>query len=255
MNKIPTPADGVAWVTGASSGIGREVAVQLAAAGWTVAISARRREELETLAAAYPGKMLVCPLDITDTQAVAEAVAGIEAQGRPIARAVLNAGIYIRDTAPDFDIQKFKAQVDVNLIGTANCLAAVMPLMLGRRGGQIGIVGSVAGLNGLPAAVTYCSTKAGLIAMAESLKFDLDKAGVGISMILPGFVKTPATAGNPYPMPYLMEAGDAVRALLKGLDGGRYLIAFPWQLAWALRFFRILPSWAYFAIMKRQTGW
>jgi short-subunit dehydrogenase len=255
MNKIPVPADGVAWVTGASSGIGREVAAQLAAAGWTVAISARRREELEALAAAYPGKMLVYPLDITDTASVAEAVAGIEAQGRPITRAVLNAGIYIRDTAPDFDVGKFKAQLDVNLAGTANCLAAVMPLMLARRGGQIGIVGSVAGLNGLPAAVTYCTTKAGLIAMAQSLKFDLDKGGVGISIILPGFVKTPATARNPYPMPYLMEAGDAVRALLKGLDQGKFLIAFPWQLAWTLRFLRLLPSAAYFAIMKRQTGW
>jgi len=253
--KIPTPADGIAWVTGASSGIGREVAVQLADAGWTVAISARRRPELDSLAAAYPGKMLVYPLDITDTRAAAEAVAGMEAQGRPIARAVLNAGIYIRDTAPDFDVEKFKAQVDVNLVGTANCLAAVMPLMLARRGGQIGIVGSVAGLNGLPAAVTYSSTKAALISMAQSLKFDLDEAGVGISVILPGFVKTPATAGNAFPMPYLMEVGDAVRALLKGMDGGKFLIAFPWQLAWALRFLRILPSGAYFAIMKRQTGW
>jgi len=255
MNKIPTPADGVAWVTGASSGIGREIAVQLAAAGWIVAISARRREELASLAAAYPGKMLVYPLDITDTAAVAETVAGIEAQGRPIARAVLNAGIYIRDTAPDFDVQKFKAQVDVNLVGTANCLAAVMPLLLARRCGQIGIVGSVAGLNGLPAAVTYSSTKAALISMAQSLKFDLDKAGVGISVILPGFVKTPATAGNAFPMPYIMEVEDAARALLKGLDAGKFLIAFPWQLAWTLRFLRILPSAAYFAIMKRQTGW
>jgi short-subunit dehydrogenase len=255
MNKIPTPADGVAWVTGASSGIGREVAVQLAQAGWTVAVSARRREELEALASAYPGKMLVFPVDITDTAAVAAAVAGIEAQGRPIARAVLNAGIYIRDTAPDFDVEKFKAQIDVNLVGTANCLAAVMPLMLARQGGQIGIVGSVAGLNGLPAAVTYCTTKAGLIAMAESLKFDLDRAGVGISMILPGFVKTPATAGNAYPMPYLMEVDAAVRALLKGLDAGKFFIAFPWQLAWTLRFLRILPNSVYTGIMKRQTGW
>jgi NAD(P)-dependent dehydrogenase (short-subunit alcohol dehydrogenase family) len=252
---LPTPADGVAWVTGASSGIGREVAAQLAAAGWTVAVSARRREELESLAAAHPGKIHAWPLDITDTAAVAAAVAGIEAQGRPIVRAVLNAGIYIRDTAPDFDVEKFKAQVDVNLIGTANCLAALMPLMLARCRGQIGIVGSVAGLNGLPGAITYCATKAGLIAMAQSLKFDLDKAGVGISIILPGFVKTPATAGNSHPMPYLMEVSDAVRALLKGLDAEKFLIAFPSQLAWPLRFLRLLPSPLYFALMKRATKW
>jgi short-subunit dehydrogenase len=253
--KVPTPVDGVVWVTGASSGIGREVAAQSASAGWTVAISARRREELESLAAAHPGRMIVAPVDITNPASVRDTLAGIEAQGRPIARAVLNAGIYIRDTARDFDVEKFKAQVDVNLIGTANCLAAALPLLLARQAGQIGIVGSVAGLNGLPAAVTYCTTKAGLIAMAQSLKFDLDRAGVGISIILPGFVKTPATAGNAYPMPYLMEVEDAARALLKGLDAGKFLIAFPWQLAWTLRFLRILPPAAYFALVKRGTGW
>jgi NADP-dependent 3-hydroxy acid dehydrogenase YdfG len=253
--KIPTPADGIAWVTGASSGIGREVAAQLAAAGWKVAISARRREELESLAAAYPGKMTVWPLDITDTATVAATVAGIEAGGQPIARAILNAGTYLRDTAGDFDIEKFKTQIDVNLLGTANCLAAIMPGMLARRGGQIGIVASLAGLSGLPGAVTYSTTKAGLIAMAESLKFDLDKAGAGISVILPGFVKTPLTDKNTIPMPFLMEVADAARVMLKGLDAGTFLIAFPGQLAWPLRFLRILPAPLYFALVKRGTKW
>jgi short-subunit dehydrogenase len=252
--KIPTPADGIAWVTGASSGIGREVAAQLAAAGWHVAISARRRDELDSLAAAHPGKMTVWPLDITDTAAVAATVAGIEA-GRPIARAVLNAGTYLRDTAHDFDIEKFKTQIDVNLLGTANCLAALMPGMLARRGGQIGIVASLAGLSGLPGAVTYSTTKAGLIAMAESLKFDMDKAGACISVILPGFVKTPLTDKNTIPMPFLMEVADAARVILKGLDAGRFLIAFPGPLAWPLRFLRILPAPLYFALVKKGTKW
>jgi NADP-dependent 3-hydroxy acid dehydrogenase YdfG len=253
---IPKPADGIAWVTGASSGIGAETASQLAQAGWTVAISARRQPELEALAARYPGKMIVWPLDIIDTAAVAAAVTGIEAQsGRPIARVVLNAGIYIRDTAPDFDIEKFKSQIDVNLLGTANCLAAIMPGMMARKAGQIGIVGSLAGLSGLPGSVTYSTTKAGLIAMAQSLKFDLDKAGVGISMILPGFVKTPATAGNDFPMPYLMEVDAAARALLAGLDKGHFIVAFPGGLAWPLRFLRLLPSPVYSYLVARGTKW
>jgi NADP-dependent 3-hydroxy acid dehydrogenase YdfG len=253
--KIPTPADGVAWVTGASSGIGREVAAQLANSGWTVAISARRREELESLAAAHPGRMIVAPLDITDAAAVRGAVAAVEAQGRPIARAVLNAGTYLHDTARDFDIARFKTQLDVNLLGTANCLAAVMPGFLARRQGQIGIVSSLSGLSGLPGAVTYSTTKAGLIALAQSLKFDLDKAGVGISVILPGFVKTPLTDKNEFPMPFLMEVEPAASTLIKGLDAGRFLIAFPPGLAWPLRFLRILPSPVYFALVKRGTGW
>lgn len=253
---IPTPADGIAWVTGASSGIGREVAGQLAAAGWMVAISARREDELASLAALHPGRMIVVPLDITDEPAVVAAVARIEAEsGRPIARVVLNAGTYMRDTAPDFDSARFKAQIDVNLLGTAHCLAAVLPKMLAARRGQIGIVASLAGLAGLPGAVTYSTTKAGLLAMAQSLKFDLDRAGVAISVILPGFVKTPLTAKNKFPMPFLMEVADAARVILAGLDKGRFLIAFPGGLAWPLRFLRILPAPVYFALVSRTTKW
>jgi NADP-dependent 3-hydroxy acid dehydrogenase YdfG len=252
---VVTAADGVAWVTGASSGIGREVAVQLAQSGWTVAVSARRGDELAALAAAHPG-MVAAPVDITDEAAVLAAVKRIETQtGRHVVRAVLNAGVYIRDTAPDFSVRHFKTQVDVNLLGTANCLAAVMPGMLARRQGQIGLISSVAGLNGLPGAVTYSATKAALISMAQSLKFDLDKANVGISVILPGFVKTPATAGNTYPMPLLMEVADAARAILRGLDAGRFTIAFPAGLAWPLRILRMLPAPAYFWLVARATKW
>jgi NADP-dependent 3-hydroxy acid dehydrogenase YdfG len=256
MNKTPTPADGIAWVTGASSGIGREVAAQLVVAGWTVAISARRAEALQSLAAEHPGKMIVAPLDITDEPSVRAAIAKITAEsGRPIVRAVLNAGIYIRDTAPDFSIVAFNSQMDVNLLGTANCLAALMPGMMAARRGQIAIIGSVAGLNGLPGAVTYSATKAALISMAQSLKFDLDKAGVAICVVLPGFVKTPATAGNSYDMPYLMEVADAAKDILNGMASGKFLIAFPWQLAWPLRFLRLLPSPLYFWAMAKATKW
>jgi NADP-dependent 3-hydroxy acid dehydrogenase YdfG len=256
LKNVTTPADGIAWVTGASSGIGREVAAQLAVAGWTVAISARRAADLQSLAAEHPGKMIVAPLDITDEPAIRAAIEKITAEsGRPIARAVLNAGVYIRDTAPDFNIANFKSQMDVNLLGTANCLAALMPGMMARKRGQIAIVGSVAGLNGLPGAVTYSATKAALISMAQSLKFDLDKAGVAICVVLPGFVKTPATAGNAYDMPYLMEASDAARHILTGMDKGNFLVAFPWQLAWPLRFLRLLPAPIYFWAMARATKW
>jgi len=251
--KLPIPADGIVWVTGASSGIGREVAAQLARAGWTVAISARRREELETLAAQHPG-MIVAPVDITDAAAVAACVAGIEAGGRPIVRAILNAGTYMRDTAPSFDLARFTAQVDVNLVGTANCLAAVMPGMIAAKHGQIGVVASLAGLAGLPAAVTYSTTKAGLIAMCQSLKFDLDRAGVGISVILPGFVKTPLTDLNTFPMPLLMAVEDAAKTMLSQLNSGTFLIAFPGGLAWPMRLLRTLPAPIYFWLMKKQTG-
>jgi short-subunit dehydrogenase len=253
--KIPGPADGVAWVTGASSGIGREVASQLARAGWTVAVSARRGEELAALAAGYPG-MIVAPVDITDAAAVAACVAEIEAKaGRPVARAILNAGTYLRDTARDFEVARFARQVEVNLVGTAACLAAVMPGMIARQAGQIGVVGSLTGLAGLPGAVSYSATKAALLSMCQSLKFDLDKAGVGIAAVMPGFVRTPLTDKNTFPMPYLMAVEDAAREILSGLDKGRFLIAFPGGLAWPLRFLRLLPAPVYFAIVSRATKW
>ncbi|MDE8348067.1 MAG: SDR family NAD(P)-dependent oxidoreductase [Acidocella sp.] len=254
--KIPTPADGIAWVTGASSGIGRELAVQLAKEGWIVAVSARRAAELQSLADAHPGQMIVAPLDVTDQAGVQAGVQKIEAEsGRAIVRAVLNAGTYTRDTAPDFDVATFKTQVDVNLLGTANCLAAVMPAMLAAKRGQIGIVSSLAGLAGLPGAVTYSTTKAGLLAMAQSLKFDLDRANVALSVILPGFVKTPLTDKNQFPMPFLMAVEDAAKAILEGLDNGRFLIAFPGGLAWPLRILRILPAPLYFSLVGRSTKW
>jgi NAD(P)-dependent dehydrogenase (short-subunit alcohol dehydrogenase family) len=255
-HKIPTPADGIAWVTGASSGIGREIAVQLADAGWTVAVSARREAELASLAETHPGRIIAAPLDITDEAAVRAAFAMIEqTAGRPVIRAILNAGTYLRDTAPSFDVGRFKTQVDVNLVGTAHCLAVLLPGMLAAKRGQIGVVGSLAGLAGLPGAVTYSTTKAGLLAMCQSLKFDLDRAGVGISAILPGFVKTPLTDKNEFPMPYLMEVDDAARTILRGLDEGRFIIAFPGPLAWPLRFLRSLPAPVYFGLVGRFTKW
>jgi short-subunit dehydrogenase len=145
--------------------------------------------------------------------------------------------------------------MDVNLFGTSACLAAIMPNMLAAKRGQIGIVGSLAGLSGLPGAVTYSSTKAALLAMAQSLKFDFARAGLTISYIAPGFVKTPLTAKNEFPMPFLMAVEDAARTILKGLNAGTFLIAFPGRLAWPLRLLRILPAPVYFWLMSRATKW
>jgi short-subunit dehydrogenase len=256
MRSIPGPAEGIAWVTGASSGIGREVAVQLAQAGWTVAVSARRRDALEQLADSYPGQMIVAALDITDAAAVLACRERIEAiSGGKVVRAVLNAGVYARDGARDFDAEEFRAQVAVNLQGTANCLAALLPGLLAARRGQIGVVASLAGLAGLPGLVTYGATKAGLLSMCQSLKFDLDRAGVGISVILPGYVKTPLTDKNAFPMPFLMEAEEAAARMLAGMDAGKFLIAFPGQLAWPTRFLRLLPAPVYTALVSRFTKW
>ncbi|MCU0984334.1 MAG: SDR family NAD(P)-dependent oxidoreductase [Acetobacteraceae bacterium] len=250
------PADGLAWVTGASSGIGRQVALDLARAGWTVVVTARRAEELEKLAAEAPsGRILVATADVTDAKAIAAAVHEAQARtGRPIALALLNAGTYMTDDAQRFDLAAFSAQVNVNLIGTANALAAVMPAMIARKAGQIAIVSSVAGYRGLPRAIAYSATKAALIAMAESLKFDLDRAGVMVNVVNPGFVKTPLTDRNDFPMPFLMSVEDASRRVIDGLARGRFEVCFPRRFAYILKAMRLLPYALYFPLVGRGTG-
>ena len=250
------PADGIAWVTGASSGIGRQVALDLARAGWTVAATARRAEELQKLAAEAPaGRVVVAAADVTDAQAVAAAARAAETgSGRPIALAILNAGTYVPDSAQAFDLQAFVQQVTVNLIGTANALASVMPSMIARSRGQIAIVSSVAGYRGLPRAIAYSATKAALIAMAESLKFDLDGAGVMVNVVNPGFVKTPLTDRNDFPMPFLMRVEDASRRIVEGLASGRFEVCFPRRFAYILKAMRLVPYALYFPLVGRTTG-
>ncbi len=249
---IAKPTDGIAWITGASSGIGAAVAEQLVRKGWTVAITARAGDRLEALAAAHPGRMIAAPGDVSDAAGMAEICARIEAQsGRPVALAMLNAGAWHEMGALDFDLAGFRNTVEVNLVGTANVLAAVMPRMLARKSGQIVIVASVAGYRGLPRAVAYGASKAALISMAESLEFDLKPRGITVNVVNPGFVRTPMTATNRFPMPFLLEVDDAARRIVRGLSRGRFEITFPWQLSLPLQVLALLPHRLFYALMAR----
>ena len=248
------PSDGIAWITGASTGIGAAVAKRLVAEGWTVAITARDAGKLQALADAHPGKMIVAAGDVTDAEAMKVLRFSIETEaGRPVALALLNAGAWQEMGAADFDLKSFRQMVEVNLLGTANLLDAVMPPMMARRSGQIAIVASVAGYRGLPRAVAYGATKAALISMAESLKFDLDRAGVTMTLVNPGFVRTPMTARNSFPMPFLLEVEDAATRIVRGLATGRFEVAFPWQLVTPLKFLQILPARLFFAAVAKAT--
>jgi short-subunit dehydrogenase len=144
--------------------------------------------------------------------------------------------------------------VNVNLTGTANALAAIMPAMIARRSGQIAIVSSVAGYRGLPRAIAYSATKAALIAMAESLKFDLDRVGVMVNVVNPGFVKTPLTDRNEFPMPFLMSVEAASERIVTGLARGRFEVCFPRRFAYMLKAMRMLPYALYFPLVGRSTG-
>ncbi|MBN8943462.1 MAG: SDR family NAD(P)-dependent oxidoreductase [Rhizobiales bacterium] len=247
----------LAWVTGAGKGIGRAVALRLAGQGWIVAASARTEADLTALAAAVPanaGQVACYPLDMTDAAAVAGTVARIEAELGPIELALLNAGTHRPISAGGFDLAALRELVEVNLMGTAHGLAALMPRFMTRRAGQIAVVASVAGYRGLPTAAGYGATKAALINMCEALKPELEAAGVDLKLISPGFVATPLTARNRFPMPFLITAEQSADHILAGLGAGRFEIAFPWRMALAMRLLRLLPDRLFFAISRRMVS-
>ncbi|MEM6487547.1 MAG: SDR family NAD(P)-dependent oxidoreductase [Pseudomonadota bacterium] len=257
--KIMKPADGAAWVTGASGGIGRALCLSLAKRGWQVHATARRAEALEALkaeaeAAGHPGSIVPAPGDVTDVAAMRAIVEGITAE-RPLALAVMNAGIYTPMRAQAFKADVVAQHLAVNVQGIANGLEPVLAHMIGRADGHVALMASVAGYRGLPDATAYSPTKAAVISMAEALAMDLATRGVRISVINPGFVETDATSVNDFEMPFLMKAEDAGERIAAGLARPGFEIRFPLIFALILRTIGLLPNRAYVWAVRKMTGW
>lgn len=253
-----TPADGSAWVTGASSGIGKALALDLAGEGYTVYVTARSEDALNELAKqpdGLKGRIIAAPGDVTDPQAMAEIVRKIDAGGNGLALSVFNAGVYIPVHGETLTVEDFDKTFAVNLSGVVNGLVPAIDQMKARGRGQIAIVSSVTGYGGMPTSAAYGATKAALINMAESLKFDLDKFGVRIQVINPGFVDTPATADNAFEMPALLQPEEAARRIAQGLKSGAFEITFPRRFTYVLKALQFLPYPAYFWLMNAATGW
>ena len=216
------------WITGASSGIGAAVAEELARRGARVAATARNGEALRALAGGHAG-ILAAPGDITDEGGIARVAAEVAARLGPIDVAVLNAGTYAPVLPDGFTAAAFRPHVEVNVMGTVNCIQAVLPAMLARRSGRIAVVASVTGYAPLPMAAAYGASKAFLISMAESLRADLrgEGRGVEVTVIAPGFVDTGLTEQNDFEMPFVIEADEAARIIADGLERGAAEIAFP----------------------------
>ena len=255
MGSSDSQADrpGVLWLVGASSGIGRCLAEQTAAAGWRVAASARRAGSLERLAAAGEGRVRGYPLDVTDAAAVTATVARIEEQMGPIEAAILNAGDYAPMPLDQFDAALFRRLMDVNYMGAVHCLDALLPCLRQRRRGQVLLTASVSGYCGLPLGAPYSATKAALINLAEALQPELASEGVSMRLINPGFVDTPLSRKNRFAMPFLMSAEQAAARIVAKLDGSAFEIAFPRRFVWIMKLLRCLPYRVYFALVKRMT--
>ncbi len=240
----------VAWITGGSSGIGAAVARELTRRGSTVAISARRGEQLREVSG---GDMLVVPLDVTDAGSVAAAATRIGEALGPIDLAVLSAGYWKQMDPADWDTGVFDQHIRVNLTGMSNSIAAVLPGMLRRHHGTIAGIASVAGYRGLAGSEAYGATKAAQINLLESLRVHTARTGVHVTTVCPGFVRTDLTAGNPFPMPFIIEADQAARSICDGLERERTEIVFPTRMALLMKTARLVPARAWTALWARTS--
>ncbi|MDK1372930.1 MULTISPECIES: SDR family NAD(P)-dependent oxidoreductase [unclassified Sinorhizobium] len=249
---IARPEHGLVWITGASSGIGRAVALRLVEEGYSVVVTARSHERLVALQheASGPGRIVVLDGDVTDPRDMERLLAAIEYDHGRVALAVLNAGVAIPVRGDDLGREAFDKSFAVNLHGVVNCLVPVVEHMRANGHGQIAVVSSVAGYCGLPMNAAYGATKAALINMAESLKFDLDRIGIRVQLICPGFVDTAASARGKFPRPALVSVDEAAERICLGLKSGRFEITFPKRFTYAVKLLRFLPYGAYFALLN-----
>lgn len=226
----------VVWITGASAGIGAAVAEELARRGATVVATARREDALAALAARAAG-IGAKPGDITDADEMRRIAGEIVAEQGRIDIALLNAGTYRPVLPEDFSPELFRPHVEVNIMGTVNCIAAALPDMRRRDAGRIAVVASVTGFASLPMASAYGASKAFLISMCDSLRADLagERSGVEVTVVAPGFVRTDLTEQNDFEMPFVIEAPEAARIIADGLEAGDAEIAFPRRMSVAMK--------------------
>jgi NADP-dependent 3-hydroxy acid dehydrogenase YdfG len=232
------------WLVGASEGLGRAVARRLSAEGVRLVLSARNAERLEDLADGLPGPAEVLPLDIRDRAAVEAAAAGLgEIDG-----VVFLAGVYWPMKAADWDGEKVEAMFDINLTGAARVLGAVVPRFAARDRGHVVVIGSLSGFRGLPGAIGYGASKAGLMHLAENIRADLARSNVAVQLINPGFIRTRLTDKNEFAMPFIMDAEAAAGHVLAGMRARRFQTNFPRVFSWLFRGSQFLPAPLYFRV-------
>ena len=232
------------WIVGASAGLGREVARQISQMGAEVILSARSEDELNTLAAELPGKSVVAPMDIASDESVAAAAGSVG----HIDGMVFLAGVYWSFGSTNWEAENAVRMIDVNLTGALRVLGHIVPQMVERDAGHIVFTGSLSGFRGLPKAVGYGASKAGLMSLAETMYADLRKTGVQIQLINPGFVKTRLTDKNDYAMPFIMEPEQAARVYVEHMGTDRFAKNYPMLFSSAIRFTQFLPDWLYYRL-------
>jgi short-subunit dehydrogenase len=250
-------ANQVAIITGASSGIGWELTRLLARQGCSVGVLARRRERLETLVAeirAAGGQAAYAVADVAERTQVQTAIGQLREQLGPVDLLIANSGIGIPTTLEPMNGIEVDQMIRVNYLGVVYALEAVLPEMLRRGSGHVAAVSSLAAYKGLPGESGYCSSKAAVNTYMEGLRIQLRRRGIYVTTICPGFIKTPMTAVNEWPMPWLLSAEEAARRMVRALARRKKVFNFPWQTTLLMKATRWLPDWVLARTLKDLTG-
>lgn len=232
------------WLIGASEGLGRALADVMSRAGVQLVLSARNSDRLAALAAELPGRVDVVPMDVTDqasVDAAAEQVGTVDG-------IVYLAGVYWPISARNWNTQQAVAMTEANLTGAYRALGVVLPGFVARDSGHVVLVGSLSGFRGLPGAIGYAPSKAGLMSLAECLYADLRNTGIEVQVANPGFVRTRLTEKNDFKMPFLMEPEVAAQAVFEHMTTDSFKRSFPAVFASLFRGGQMLPDWAWYRI-------
>lgn len=242
-------------LTGASSGIGEALAIVMANRGAILGLIARREDLLNNLKQKIEqnggtARYFVC--DVTDKDKLFEAAESLRNEFGKIDIMIANAGIGGNNKETrNLEADAVAKVININLIGAVNSVAAVLPPMLEKKSGQLVAISSLAGIRGLPKSAAYSASKAGMTAFFESVRLDVQNKGVAVTIIQPGFIRTPLTSGRANKMPFLMELEDSVPLFLDTIENQKKFAAFPWQLAAFVRLGRFFPAWLYDKIAGR----
>lgn len=232
------------WLVGASEGLGREVAFCLSRAGAEVIVSARSEDRLKALVEELPGKASYVTVDVTDRAAVEAAAQQIG----DIDGVVYLAGVYWPMKAQDWDNEKADTMGEVNFLGASRVVGAVIKDMVAKNVGHIVLVGSLSGFRGLPGAIGYCSSKAGMMSLAESMQADLRTSPIDVQLINPGFIKTRLTEKNDFNMPFIMSPEEAAKEVFDHMNTDTFKKSFPMVFSWVFRLSQFMPDWMYYRL-------
>jgi short-subunit dehydrogenase len=239
------------WITGASSGIGRALALKFSKEGWQVAASARRENLLNEISQSNEN-IFSFPLDVTDSEKCKEVFNQVKKKFNEIDISLFCTGIHDPKSEKKLNLESITKIMNTNFFGTINSINAVYEHYKEKKSGHISMVSSVAGYRGLPTGGAYCASKSALTTYAESLYFDLKRFNVRVSVISPGFIKTPMTDQNDFPMPMIKSADYAAEKIFYGLTKSNdFEIHFPKQFTFIMKLLKILPNWLYLKIVKK----